>query len=51
MDVTISGRIQNGDEEITLVVEGEYVQYGSDPSDAYIKMRKTLLKKEKEEDK
>jgi len=47
--VEIVGMLKLEDEEVHLVVEGEYERYASNPASDYIRMRDEIINSRKEE--
>ena len=48
MHMVIEGKLSLDKEEITLLVEGEYEKYASNPADDYVKAKEVLLKVKEE---
>lgn len=48
MHMVIEGKLSLDKEEVTLLVEGEYEKYSTNPADDYVKAREIILKKKED---
>ena len=48
MNMTVSGKLLLPNEEVTIFVEGERVQYQDGPAEAYNKAKETIIAAEEE---
>lgn len=49
MRIKVTGKLQLEGEEVYIEIEGEHIPYTKSPADEYVKVRKTILEKEKED--